>query len=291
MVYDGGGSDANTYADFDGSGNLLTRYLYAPAVDAILARTSSGGTSAWYLPDKLGTIRDIADTSGAVIDHVVYNSFGTVTSETNSANGDRFKFTGREYDSTTRLYYYRARYFDSLTGRFVSPDPISFAAGDADLFRYVTNNPQNQVDPSGRAGREVPAPAWVWGYAVEQGRRTERMAELSKEISRLKQANNAISRQMNQLKRRRADQTAQAKVADLRKQMRANLSQAAQYSQQLEALRKALAEDELLKLYYEERAVRGETWQFLRKFHDPLYPGDPLSPPSPEPPEPAVVVV
>jgi RHS repeat-associated protein len=131
MVYDGGGSDANTYADFNGSGNLLTRYLYAPAVDAILARTSSGGTSAWYLPDKLGTIRDIADTSGAVIDHVVYGSFGAVTIETNSANGDRNKFTGREYDSTTGLYYYRARYYDPVTARFISEDPIRFRGGDA----------------------------------------------------------------------------------------------------------------------------------------------------------------
>jgi RHS repeat-associated protein len=153
MVYDGGGSDANTYADFDGSGNLLTRYLYAPAVDATLARTSSGGTSAWYLPDKLGSIRDIADTSGAVIDHVVYSSFGTVTSETNSANGDRFKFTAREYDSPTGLYYFRARYYDGAAARFTSQDPIAFAAGDSDLYRYVRNSPATKIDPSGLADR------------------------------------------------------------------------------------------------------------------------------------------
>jgi RHS repeat-associated protein len=149
MVYDGGGSDANTYADFDGSGNLLTRYLYAPAVDALLARTSSGGTTAWYLPDKLGSIRDIADTTGAVIDHVVYNSFGGVNSETNSANGDRFKLTGREYDSTAKLYHYRARFYDSVTGRFVSQDPMGFAAGDSNLYRYVANDPVGDSDPSG----------------------------------------------------------------------------------------------------------------------------------------------
>src|SRR5262245_4527910 len=51
----------------------MVRRPLAMRVLAILARTSSGGTSAWYLPDKLGTIRDIADTSGSVIDQIVYN--------------------------------------------------------------------------------------------------------------------------------------------------------------------------------------------------------------------------
>jgi RHS repeat-associated protein len=149
MVYDRPSTEANTYADFDGSGNLLTRYLYAPAVDALLARTSSGGTTAWYLPDKLGSIRDIADTSGALIDHVVYNSFGGVTSESNSANGDRFKFTGREYDSTTGLYYFRARYYDPLSGRYISLDPKAFGARDSNLYRYVWNDPPNFRDVTG----------------------------------------------------------------------------------------------------------------------------------------------
>jgi RHS repeat-associated protein len=156
VVYDGRAFDANTYADFNGSGTLLTRYLYAPAVDALLARTSSGGTSAWYLPDKLGSIRDIADTSGAVIDHVVYNSFGTVTSETNSANGDRFKFTGREYDSTTGLYYFRARFYDPVIGRFTSLDPIRFAGSDASLYRYVKNGPTLWGDPAGKQPKAKP---------------------------------------------------------------------------------------------------------------------------------------
>jgi RHS repeat-associated protein len=159
MVYDGGGSDANTYADFDGSGNLLTRYLYAPAVDAILARTSSGGTSAWYLPEKLGTIRDIADTSGALIDHVVYNSFGAVTSETNSANGDRFKFAGREYDRPSGLYYYRARYCDPPTGRFIGRDPMGFAAAYTDLYQYAGNDPTGLKDSTGeRPTAQGPGP-------------------------------------------------------------------------------------------------------------------------------------
>ncbi|MCL6508391.1 MAG: RHS repeat-associated core domain-containing protein, partial [Bryobacteraceae bacterium] len=47
------------------------------------------------------------------------------------------------------LYYYRARYYDPHTGRFLSEDPIGFAAGDSNLSRYVENGPTNWVDPTG----------------------------------------------------------------------------------------------------------------------------------------------
>jgi RHS repeat-associated protein len=144
-VYDG----QNPYADFNGSGTLQQRYLYGPAVDEILARTSSGGTSAWYLTDKLGSVHDLVNTSGTVIDHLAFDTYGNTLSESSPTNGDRFKFAAREYDSATGLYFNRARYYDPTTGRFISQDPMSFAAGDTDLYRYVGNGPTNATDPSG----------------------------------------------------------------------------------------------------------------------------------------------
>ena len=90
------------------------------------------------------------------LDHIVYDSFGNIVTETNATNGDRFKFAGMEYDSTTGQYYDRARFYDPATGRFVSQDPAGFAAGDANLYRYVGNDPTNEVDPSGLA--PLPAP-------------------------------------------------------------------------------------------------------------------------------------
>ena len=119
------------------------------AVDEILARTSSGGTTAWYLTDKLGSVRDIVSTSGTELDHIVYDSFGNIVTETNATNGDRFKFAGMEYDSATEQYYDRARCYSSAAGRFLEEDPAGFGAGDCDLYRYVDNSPSNAVDPAG----------------------------------------------------------------------------------------------------------------------------------------------
>ena len=56
---------------------------------------------------------------------------------------------GREYDGDTCLYYNRARWYDPKIHRFISEDPIGFAAGDANLYRYCGNSPTNATDPSG----------------------------------------------------------------------------------------------------------------------------------------------
>lgn len=124
-VYDGPGADATPYADLDGSGDLTVRYLFGPTVvngavtTGIVARTSTAGTTAWYLTDKLGSVRDIVDTSGNELDHIVYDSFGNIVSESDPSDGDRFKFAGMEYDAVTGQYYDRARYYDAALGTFM----------------------------------------------------------------------------------------------------------------------------------------------------------------------------
>ena len=155
-VYNGTSADALPSADFSGSGGtLLTRYISGPGmvngavVDELLARTSSGGTTAWYLTDKLDSVRDVVRSAGSVLDHVVYDSFGNITTETSATNGDRFKFAGMEYDSTTGQSYDRARYCSSSNGRFSSLDPNGFSADDPNLYRYVRNDPSGATDFTG----------------------------------------------------------------------------------------------------------------------------------------------
>ena len=61
----------------------------------------------------------------------------------------RFTYTGQEFDLETGLYFYDARYYDPDTGRFLAEDPLAFAGGDANLYRYAGNNPVTFVDPTG----------------------------------------------------------------------------------------------------------------------------------------------
>ncbi|WP_165235876.1 RHS repeat protein, partial [Aquisphaera insulae] len=163
VTYDGTNMDANVYAEFNVSGVLITRYVSGPAVDKLFARTSSGGTTAWYLTDRLGSVRDLSNTSGVVIDHVVYNSYGSLTGESTPGSGDRFKYTGRELYPGLAIYAYRARYYDASVGRFTSLDPLQFATGDQNLYRYVSNNPTNSIDPSGTTAQGLIAPALASG--------------------------------------------------------------------------------------------------------------------------------
>jgi RHS repeat-associated protein len=79
---------------------------------------------------------------------VNYDSFGNMVGGGGSG-GDRFLFTGREWDGEFLQYYYRARYYDPQTARFDGEDPLGFSAGDTNLYRYVFNSPTVFSDPSG----------------------------------------------------------------------------------------------------------------------------------------------
>ena len=118
-------------------------------MDDLLARYRVSDGTAWYLTDQVGSVHAIIDAAGTIVDQIVYDSFGNVLSETNPTAGDRFKFTARELDAETGLYYYRARYYSPTTGFFISGDPIGFGGGDTNLNRYVGNNPLTYSDPFG----------------------------------------------------------------------------------------------------------------------------------------------
>jgi RHS repeat-associated protein len=133
---------------FDGEGILTDRYLNAPGIDQVLAEESDSGT-VWALTDLQGSIRDLVDSNGTLTNHISYDSFGNITTQTNPSAYFRFGFTGQEFDVESGNYYYWNRYFDPGTGRFLSQDPLGFGAGDANLYRYVGNSPTNFTDPNG----------------------------------------------------------------------------------------------------------------------------------------------
>jgi len=108
----------------------------------------------WTLTDHLNTVRDIAkynsqtDTT-TVVNHLVYDAFGKLRSETNPAVDSLFLFTGRPFDQDSQLQNNLNRWYDARVGRWLSEDPVGFAAGGMNLYRYVENQALTKTDPSG----------------------------------------------------------------------------------------------------------------------------------------------
>jgi RHS repeat-associated protein len=151
----------NAWADFDGSGTLQTRYLFGLGMDSLIARANTAGAVGWYLTDAVGSVRQIVATGGGVLYAASYTAFGQVRSSTGTG-GDRFGFTGREFSTVTGDWYYRARYYDAGTGRFLGQDPLRFGGGDTNLYRYVGNVPTGATDPTGLRGfREWWSETWI----------------------------------------------------------------------------------------------------------------------------------
>jgi RHS repeat-associated protein len=88
----------------------------------------------------------LTDSVANVVERYSYDVFGQPNRGSDMNNP--YMFTGRRYDPETALYYYRARYYDYYTGRFLQPDPIGYTAG-VNLYSYCSNNPVGLADPTG----------------------------------------------------------------------------------------------------------------------------------------------
>jgi RHS repeat-associated protein len=97
--------------------------------------------------DGLGSVTSLSNTAGALAQTYTFDSFGNQTASSGSL-ANPFRFTSRELDTETNLYYSRARYYDPAAGRFLSEDPIGFGGG-ANFYRYGLDNPTNFSDPTG----------------------------------------------------------------------------------------------------------------------------------------------
>ena len=128
------------------NGSIITANLLTGGIDEYFTRTDSGGT-ANFLTDALGSTAGLADQAGNLPVQYSYTPFGT-TSITGISN-NTFTYTGRESDGLG-LYYYRARYYNPATGRFLSEDPLEFRGSGPNLYGYTYDDPIDFRDPSGR---------------------------------------------------------------------------------------------------------------------------------------------
>jgi RHS repeat-associated protein len=192
-----GGSVALQY---DGDGNrvaetangVTTRYLvddlnptgYAQVMDELVNGTvqreyayglqrisqdqliSGTWTPSFYGYDGMGSVRQLTNLNGAVTDTYSYDGFGNLLSST-GATPNNYLYRGEQYDHNLELYYLRARYYNPVTGRFLSRDPEDHSplrpsqqVYDAEVqpidvrklhkYLYTSADPVNRIDPLGR---------------------------------------------------------------------------------------------------------------------------------------------
>jgi RHS repeat-associated protein len=103
-------------------------------------------TPSFYEDDGSGSIRPLTNTAGAVTDSYEYDAFGD---EVNSSGTtpNNYLYPGERYDPDLNLYYLRARYYNPLTGRFLSAGPL--ASEGQRRYEYANADPVDGIDPSG----------------------------------------------------------------------------------------------------------------------------------------------
>jgi RHS repeat-associated protein len=143
FVYDGD----DLVETVSATGSAVARYTQGQNIDEPLAM-QRGTTTEYYEQDGLGSITSLSGSTGTIGQSYTYDSFGNTTNSSGSLTNFS-RYTGREFDTETNLYFYRARYYDPSTGRFISEDPIGFGGGDANLYAYVQNESTSLADPLG----------------------------------------------------------------------------------------------------------------------------------------------
>jgi len=169
MVYDGDGGRVKKIAgtttvryigklyecDTISGVTACVKYIFAGS-QRIAIKQVTNGLVDYYHPDHLGSSSVITHgTTGAQEENITYYPYGatqTNTSGTTPPTDMPYKYTDKELDSSTGLYFYGARYYDATLGRFLSADTLVEAPGHPQTlnrYTYVGNNPLRYTDPTG----------------------------------------------------------------------------------------------------------------------------------------------
>ena len=133
----------NIIEEHDAEG--LTRYVFWK--NKHLAKITPDGKTYYYGTDMLGSTTVLFDDAGNAVWKGEFSAFGEVVLGEligEELFAERVRFTGKDYDELTGLYYFNARWYDPQLGRFTSEDPVR---DGINWYVYVRNNPLKFIDP------------------------------------------------------------------------------------------------------------------------------------------------
>ena len=137
----------NVLAEIGSEGSVQAYYT----IGADLISQERDGNVSVYLYDGHGSVVGLANENGKVTDTYAYDAFGNLLKSTGSTK-NCYRYCGEQFDETTGLYYLRARYMDTSTGRFISQDTYQGTINDPvslHKYLYANANPVMYSDPSG----------------------------------------------------------------------------------------------------------------------------------------------
>jgi RHS repeat-associated protein len=172
------------------AGAVTRQYTYGLQRISQTQQIANAWTPSFYGYDGGGNVRLLTDATGTVTDTYDYDAWGN-TVNTTGTTPNVCLYRGEQYDAGVGLYYLRARYFNPLSGRFLSRDP---EAGKISVpvsrhkYLYAAGDPVNRLDPSGKGAITEYLLGFVSGaivYYVVLPRVSKAILWLEDEVSRL----------------------------------------------------------------------------------------------------------
>ncbi|MRX74379.1 hypothetical protein GJU40_19860, partial [Bacillus lacus] len=128
-----------------------TLWTFTWAYNKPLSVTNREGKVFYYLTNYRGDIIGIEDSLGNAVATFNYDPFGNVVSLSENAevSGQPLGYAGYIYDRETKMYYLKARYYDTSTAAFISRDPVKGYLSEPSTqnsYIYAINNPVSFID-------------------------------------------------------------------------------------------------------------------------------------------------
>jgi RHS repeat-associated protein len=145
--------------EYPATGNTpLRRYVQGVGTDNPLmwyeGVTMTAAYANYLLTDRQGSIVGTGNSSGALTVNYTYDAHGAPNTWGTVGTVPRFRYTGQAAIPEAKLYHYKARVYDPVSGRFLQTDPVGYGP-DVNWYAYARNDPVDKTDPSG----ETPAAA------------------------------------------------------------------------------------------------------------------------------------